>query len=203
MGSVVVLAGCGASYQRVYEGDVRFEHCYRLDADPTISRDQRLACWSDWSKEHTLGQTSDRVTYARRRQTALQAGEAELAGPSLVTGRPAPVASQAVALRPGGTVTAPPAQPLSTTSGLPPAVTAQVNAPSSTGAPGGASGITTAQSRTALTQGSGGAPAQLSSHQQCAHDCGTTFTGCITQCADETCGQRCGNQVKVCLDHCL
>lgn len=89
---------CGASYQRIYEGDVRFEHCYRLDADPSIDSQVRLACWSEWTFAHTLGQTYDRVLYARRREAALRSGETAAVGPTLVTGQTSSVASQQQAL---------------------------------------------------------------------------------------------------------
>jgi len=28
------IGACAASYQSIYEGDIRFEHCYRVDEDP-------------------------------------------------------------------------------------------------------------------------------------------------------------------------
>lgn len=81
---------CGASYQRIYEGDVRFEHCYRLDADPTLNSQTRLACWSEWLQFHTPGQTQDRVVYARRREASLRSGDLTPAGPTLITGQEPP-----------------------------------------------------------------------------------------------------------------
>lgn len=90
---------CGASYQRIYEGDVRFEHCYRLDSDPKIDRQMRLNCWSEWSQFHTPGQTYDRVAYARRREAALRNGDATPTGPTLITGlEPPAVTTQRQAL---------------------------------------------------------------------------------------------------------
>lgn len=58
---------CGASLGAIYEGDVRFEHCmaldYRRDVKPTIRR----ACWREWVRFYTFGQTRDRVEYAENR----------------------------------------------------------------------------------------------------------------------------------------
>jgi len=110
-----VNVACGASYQRVYEGDVRFEHCYRLDADASVSSQMRLSCWSEWSSGHTAGQTLDRVQYARRREAALRGGDASTTGPNLLTGRAPspPVATQALALntQPTAAVPSPAASP--------------------------------------------------------------------------------------------
>jgi hypothetical protein len=65
------LAGCGASYQAVYEGEVRFEHCYRLDEEPGIPLTQQRECWREWTRFYTYGQTRDRLEYALRRQREL------------------------------------------------------------------------------------------------------------------------------------
>lgn len=62
---------CGPSFQTVYENDARFEHCYALDDTPTAAMPKKADCWNDWSKNHTYGQTRDRVEYARARYDAL------------------------------------------------------------------------------------------------------------------------------------
>jgi len=73
-GAVGLLAvGCGASYQSIYEGEVRFEHCHRLDEEPEIPLTQRRECWREWTKFYTYGQTRDRLEYALRRQRELTA----------------------------------------------------------------------------------------------------------------------------------
>jgi hypothetical protein len=59
----------------VYESNIRFEHCYRLDLDPNIAPSHREACWQEWSQRYTYGQTRDRLEYARRRMAALHAGD--------------------------------------------------------------------------------------------------------------------------------
>jgi hypothetical protein len=63
--------GCGASLQAVYEGDVRFEHCMALDAEPGVKVIIRRACWVEWVAFYTYGQTRDRVAYAQLRAQQL------------------------------------------------------------------------------------------------------------------------------------
>ena len=70
-GLVAGCFSCGASIQAVYEGNVRFEHCMALDSRPEIKPTIRRACWEEWAKFYTFGQTRDRVEYARLRQHQL------------------------------------------------------------------------------------------------------------------------------------
>ena len=67
----LVTHGCGASYQVVYDGEVQFERCFRLDEDDSFNDQQRLQCWRSWSRDYVYGQTRDRVEYALRRQREL------------------------------------------------------------------------------------------------------------------------------------
>jgi len=71
--SLLVLAACGPSFQVVYEGDARFEHCYALDDTPTISLEEKTDCWSQWVRSYTYGQTRNRIDYASGRAKALRA----------------------------------------------------------------------------------------------------------------------------------
>ncbi len=66
--------GCGPNVQMIYEGNVRFEHCYRLDLDPTIAPTHRRACWEDWLARHTYAQSGDRLSHARQRLSELEKG---------------------------------------------------------------------------------------------------------------------------------
>ena len=63
--------GCGPSYQALYEGDARFEHCYALEESGQISMIQKRDCWRGWILHYTYGQTRDRVEYAAARYKAL------------------------------------------------------------------------------------------------------------------------------------
>jgi hypothetical protein len=64
--------GCGASFEAVYEGDVRFEHCYKLDHDVRIASSHREYCWSQWVQMYTYEQPLDRIEYAKRRIRVLR-----------------------------------------------------------------------------------------------------------------------------------
>ncbi len=61
---------CGPSFQAVYEGNVRFEHCYALDMGP-VPPGARKDCWHDWLFNYTYGQSRDRVEYAAARFSEL------------------------------------------------------------------------------------------------------------------------------------
>lgn len=69
------IFGCGPNIQMIYEGNVRFEHCYRLDMDPTIAPPHRRACWQDWLARHAYAQSGDRVSHAKQRLNDLDKGD--------------------------------------------------------------------------------------------------------------------------------
>jgi hypothetical protein len=66
----LAAAACGPSFQAVYEGDVRFEHCYALDQGPSPA-DAKKDCWRGWLHDYTYGQSRDRVEYAGTRFSEL------------------------------------------------------------------------------------------------------------------------------------
>ncbi|HEX3775096.1 MAG TPA: hypothetical protein VHV51_11570 [Polyangiaceae bacterium] len=68
-------SACGPSVQSIYEGNVRFEHCYRLDLEPDVAPTHREACWKEWLGMYTYGQPRDRIEYARRRVRAFADGD--------------------------------------------------------------------------------------------------------------------------------
>jgi hypothetical protein len=81
--------------QSIHEGNIRFEHCFRLDLDPAIAPSHRQACWRDWNERHTYGQSDDRVGYARKRAREIRAGAGAIqldldagASPSVGDGSP-------------------------------------------------------------------------------------------------------------------
>ena len=73
----LLTASCGPSVQSIYEGDVRFEHCYRLDLELDVAMSHRQACWTTWLDRYTYGQSRDRLEYARRRVRAFASGDAD------------------------------------------------------------------------------------------------------------------------------
>jgi hypothetical protein len=84
----VLVASCGPSVQSIYEGDVRFEHCYRLDLELDVATSHRQACWTSWLARYTYGQSRDRLEYARRRVRAFATGDVDR--PALRIGGTAP-----------------------------------------------------------------------------------------------------------------
>jgi len=68
----VSAIACGPSYQALYEGDARFEHCYALEENGAAGMTQKSECWRDWTSRYTYGQTRDRIEYASTRLRALQ-----------------------------------------------------------------------------------------------------------------------------------
>ncbi len=82
---LLLLASCGPSVQSIYEGNVRFEHCYRLDLELEVASSHRQACWTSWLDRYTYGQPRDRIEYARRRVRSFAAGDANR--PALVLGQ--------------------------------------------------------------------------------------------------------------------
>lgn len=72
-----LASGCGPSVQSIYEGDVRFEHCYRLDLEVDVAPTHRQACWTTWLDRYTYGQPRDKLEYARRRVRAFASGDVD------------------------------------------------------------------------------------------------------------------------------
>ena len=62
---------CGPSFQAIYEGNARFEHCYALEENAQKGFREKSDCWRDWSEHYTYGQTRDRIHYATERYVAL------------------------------------------------------------------------------------------------------------------------------------
>lgn len=71
LGGALVGLACGPSFQAIYEGNARFEHCYALEESPQASMKDKASCWRDWSERYTYGQTRDRIHYATARYVAL------------------------------------------------------------------------------------------------------------------------------------
>jgi hypothetical protein len=71
------LASCGPSVQTIYEGNLRFEHCYRLDLDARTATGHRHVCWQRWLDTYSFGQARDRIEYARRRVRSIEGGDVD------------------------------------------------------------------------------------------------------------------------------
>jgi hypothetical protein len=71
-GGAAAALACGPSFQAIYEGNARFEHCYALEENGQTPVREKFDCWRDWSERYTYGQTRDRINYATARYVALE-----------------------------------------------------------------------------------------------------------------------------------
>lgn len=65
----LLVVACGGGNAALVRGERRFEHCYRLDDDATVSEGAKLDCWRAWSAADGARDATDgtRVHYARER----------------------------------------------------------------------------------------------------------------------------------------
>jgi len=178
-GIVALAQACGASVQSINEGNVRFEHCYRLDLDRNIAPSHRLSCWRQWAETYAYGQTRDRVEHARERVRHLAAGETSPPGLNLEDAKndAAPPADPAEA-------------PAPTSLHAPPPPTAP--APEPTTLPGAGPDAE-----------SGPKPAA-----ECAAVCDDDWHACQSDCSDEATGtgylcDQCEPDYRACMAGCF
>ncbi len=138
--------------QSLYEGDVRFEHCYRLDLDRETAPSHRHACWQQWVQTYSYSQTRDKIEYAKRRLRYLEAGETS---PPALNLSGAPQAAQGA-----------PASTFAHT---------DVHTPPPSVAP--TQPAQRPDARSALTPENQGLPGQ-----SCASDCAGVFRDCLAPC---------------------
>ncbi|HMJ54398.1 MAG TPA: hypothetical protein VK540_20090 [Polyangiaceae bacterium] len=191
-----LLCGCSPTYQSLYEGDVRFEHCYRVDEERQAPITDKLQCWRDWTRHYGHGQSRDRVGYALARERtlaqALAAGEQaaphRAAGPSQ---RTLPQPTDALAPSPR-TMTAASA-----------AAEAGANGePTSTGRPrstGGAAAIGVGSAAAPETS----VPLVDAPGATCAGACGKTWTSCRQSCKAIACRSTCDEGYRGCMRACF
>jgi hypothetical protein len=173
------IPGCGPSVQSIYEGNVRFEHCYRLDLELDVASSHRQACWTNWLDRYTYGQTRDRLEYARRR---VRAGET--ARPELNIGDTAKdeESRQFYLVVPGPTSVHAPPPPIAT----------RVNIPTE---PPPVSSAPLAKSSEKAAPGS-----------DCAEACQGAFSSCSQACAGDAKGAACKScdpDYKKCMQRCF
>jgi hypothetical protein len=178
--SAGATAGCGPSYQAVYECDVNFEHCYALDQG-SAGPDAMKACWRDWLHSYTYGQSRDRVEYAATRFSELSLdptlpGEDTAVRPKRMHGMVAPLPTSAFSPPPNLAGDG-------RGDGTPPVTIV--------GATGPARVVPVAD--TVATQAPG---------QQCTSACGERWNGCRKGCADGAC-DACDRAYKDCVPGCF
>ncbi|HEY2516236.1 MAG TPA: hypothetical protein VGI39_35435 [Polyangiaceae bacterium] len=107
---------CGPSYQALYEGDARFEHCYALE-ETSAAMGQKRECWHDWTDHYTYGQTRDRVEYAYARYGALSRAPVAPTDEAMMEAAPGEGRASAIAAPAPTSAFAPPPKVLTDTSG--------------------------------------------------------------------------------------
>jgi hypothetical protein len=179
----LLLSSCGPSVQSIYEGNVRFEHCYRLDLELEVASSHRRACWTTWLDRYTYGQSRDRLEYARRRVRAFAAGDAN--PPSLKIGEnSAEQESRQFYL----VVPAP-----TSVHASPPPIATRFNAPAE--APPTPSATPPASSASKAAPG-----------EDCASACRSAFSSCSDACAEgakSTACKSCDPDYKKCMQRCF
>lgn len=166
---------CGASIQAVYEGDVRFEHCMALDSRPDAKPTLRRACWEEWVKFYTFGQTRDRVEYAKLREKQLSAssdfdeGTWGAAAPPATRNAPEPTS-----------VLAPPPITMASDDG----------------------GTDAGPELDASADAEGGV-AEPPPGSTCARECDDAWTSCRMECKTPACENGCDAKHKRCMRRCF
>lgn len=194
-------SACGPSFQAIYEGNTRFEHCYALDENPALSMPDKAACWRDWSEHYTYGQTRDRIHYATARYVALSEAPNVPTDEALMMAAPGetPRASTISAPTPTNAFAPPPKV-------LDPSELRAVTSTQKGDTPGGTAldgGATSAPKEPAL-------PASL-----CADGCGENYRSCSAGCGTTEDGgggrkgttgtacQACSKTYRTCMRNCF
>lgn len=173
--AVPVLA-CGPSFQAVYECDVRFEHCYALDQEPSAAPAAQKACWREWLHGYTYGQPRDRVEYAATRFSELSLD---------------PTLPKVEAEAPARHVHAM-AVPAPTNAFAPPPNVAEHGAPS-----GEANSTPPAKSAAPAVAVGAHAPGE-----ECAESCASYWNACHKTCKDGAC-EACDKAYRLCVPACF
>ena len=191
-GFPLAASACGPSFQAIYEGDARFEHCYALEENPNVNMRQKGECWRDWLAHYTYGQTRDRVMYAASRAQAIRRA------PELPTDE--------------ALMHAAPGERGQHEWGAGPAPTSAFTPPPKTWGSGDAGAFTPnwAQAPSASASASASAPASVAPSAGaerpppfagCTSDCGQAWASCRTGCKTEAC-ESCVRSYKACVRTC-
>jgi hypothetical protein len=176
---LLLSSACGPGLESLHASNVRFEHCYRLDMDPRIASSHRMVCWRDWTESYAIGQSRDRVEYARRRIITLESGDAELLSIETQPERRQRIFSVVGETR---SKNVPMAAPAPTSAHAPPPKTAQEAAASPPDAP---------------------APAAPLPGEDCGDACGATYHACQTACGgDSDACTTCRENFRDCMRAC-
>jgi hypothetical protein len=194
-----LAAGCTPRYQSLYDSDVRFEHCYRVDEERQVAIIDKLQCWQDWNRHHSYGQSRDRISYAVARERTL--GQALAAGEKAV---PRGAAGESAGTLP---------QPMTAYAPPPPTMTPASAPGESAGDHGGRSGVRepaategatrVATSSLAMSSVDGATPMVDAPGASCSGGCGKTWANCKHQCPSGNCRTSCDEQYRGCMKGCF
>jgi hypothetical protein len=179
----LVGGGCGPSFQVIYEGDARFEHCYALDDSPNVSMQEKTDCWSQWLQHYTYGQTRDRADYAAMRAAALQEVHA------------LPTDEAVMGAAPGGGLGSSRINEPAPTSAftVPPKTMNEVDAGQQ---------VLPTMPTVEVSQGTFTAAAPPAPGEECTANCKTSWQGCKTPCKGPTCA-KCDKAYGTCVKGCF
>jgi hypothetical protein len=193
------VTGCTPRYQSLYDSDVRFEHCYRVDEERQVAIIDKLQCWQDWNRNHSYAQSRDRIGYGAARERTLS--QALAAGEKAV---PRGAAGESTGTLPQPMTAYAPPPPTMT-----PASAAGENASGHNGSSSVHEAATTegatrvATSSLAMSSGDGAAPLVDAPGASCSGGCGKTWTNCKHQCQSGTCRTSCDEQYRGCMKGCF
>jgi hypothetical protein len=184
---VVASTACGPSYQALYEGDARFEHCYALE-ETSASMGQKGECWHNWIGHYTYGQTRDRVEYAAARDRALNLAHQAPTDEALMAAAPGEGRSGSIAAPAPTSAFAPPPKTLAEDDD---AGTADAALPGYVDAGTGKASVFEA-------------PTVAPPGQACSTKCDAAWTGCRDRCdAGARCIDACAATYKKCMRGCF
>lgn len=193
--AIAALCGCSPTYQSLYEGDVRFEHCYRVDEERQVPVNDKLQCWRDWTRHYRHGQSRDRVGYAHARERALAAAlaggqQAAPRGAGRIDSSPLPQPTSAFAPPPPTMTPAAAAERIAASEPTRVAHTGQADA----GARTEGSPAVNDETKPLLADAPGAS---------CAGACGKGWNGCKQQCKSPPCRSGCDDQYRGCMRACF
>lgn len=171
------VCACGASINAIYESDVRFEQCMALDSRADVKPTLRRACWQEWLSYYNVGQTRDRLEWARGRIRQLQ-GASDFAVEEIGE------STASLAVPEPTSVMAPPPMMLATDAGAPPLPAPEVLD----------AGVASADA--------GGVPVGPES-AECVAECDEVLAFCRQECATPACDKTCAGKHKRCMRRCF
>lgn len=186
--SVTAGVACGPSFQALYEGDARFEHCYALEERGTVAMQEKSDCWRDWTMHYTYGQTRDRVEYAAARYRALSRAPQAPTDEAMMEAAPGEGRGTSVAAPAPTSAFAPPPKTLTEGDG---------------GAPDPSAALPGYADAAAPVAPAAGANDVRPPSADCGDTCTTSWNGCKDKCKGAKACDACAAFYKKCMKGCF